>query len=128
MSNIETSKPDSITVFYDGSCPLCAKEIGIYQRANGGKDVNWCDVSGSAPEALPPGLSQQQAMARFHIKGADDTVYSGGRAFIQLWLSLPGWRWLGRLMSIGPLPAIAELAYRGFLPIRPYLQRLLRKR
>jgi predicted DCC family thiol-disulfide oxidoreductase YuxK len=128
MSNIEKSKSDSITVFYDGSCPLCAKEIGLYQRASGGQDVNWCDVSGRASPELPPGLTQEQAMARFHIKAADNTVHSGGRAFIQLWLSLPGWRWLGKLMSIGPMPAIAELAYRGFLPIRPTLQRLMRKK
>ena len=128
MINNDAAKPDTLTVFYDASCPLCAKEIGVYQRAAGGKDVNWCDVSGRTPLELPPGLTQEQAMARFHIKAGDDTVYSGGRAFIQLWLSLPGWRWLGKAMSIGPMPAIAELAYRGFLPIRPTLQRLMGKK
>ena len=128
MTSTSNAKPNPLTVFYDAGCPLCAKEIGVYQRAAGGKDVNWCDVSGRTPLELPPGLTQEQAMARFHIKAGDDTVYSGGRAFIQLWLSLPGWRWLGKAMSIGPMPAIAELAYRGFLPIRPTLQRLMGKK
>ena len=114
-----------VTVYYDGTCPLCTKEIGLYQRAAGGEAVNWCDVSQSNAEMGE--LSQSQAMARFHVKGADGVMQDGARAFILLWLSLPRWRWLGRIASVAPLPQILELLYRGFLPIRPWLQKLARK-
>jgi predicted DCC family thiol-disulfide oxidoreductase YuxK len=118
MSN---KQPQPVTVYYDGSCPLCTKEIGLYQRAAGGETVNWCDVS--QKNANLDGLSQNQAMARFHVKGTDGVMQDGAKAFILLWLSLPCWRWLGRIASVPPLPHILELLYRGFLPIRPWLQK-----
>jgi predicted DCC family thiol-disulfide oxidoreductase YuxK len=119
-------QPQPVTVYYDGSCPLCTKEIGLYQRAEGGETVNWCDVSRS--DAKLDGLSQNQAMARFHVRSADGVMQDGARAFILLWLSLPRWRWLGRIASLPPLPQLLEILYRGFLPIRPWLQKRLGKK
>jgi predicted DCC family thiol-disulfide oxidoreductase YuxK len=119
----EPARP--VTVYYDGSCPLCTKEISLYQRSEGGDSVNWCDVSQS--DAQIDGLSQSQAMARFHVKSADGVMQDGARAFILLWLSLPRWRWLGRIASVPPIPILLELLYRAFLPIRPWLQRLARR-
>ena len=114
-----------VTVLYDGSCPLCRKEIGVYQRADGGDTIAWCDVS--LPGAAPPGMTQEAAMVRFHVIDSTGTTKSGARAFIALWLSLPGWRWLGRIASIPPFPLVLEGLYRAFLPIRPWLQRLVRR-
>ncbi|MGL4241657.1 MAG: thiol-disulfide oxidoreductase DCC family protein [Beijerinckiaceae bacterium] len=116
---------DQITVYYDGACPLCRREIGLYQRSAGGDRVGWCDVSGSAD--LPKGLTREQALARFHVTDADGKLVVGARAFIALWLSLPRWRWAGRIASVPPLPHVLEFAYRGFLKIRPWAQRAARR-
>jgi predicted DCC family thiol-disulfide oxidoreductase YuxK len=121
-----TEAPAPVTVLYDGSCPLCRREIGVYRRGEGADAIGWCDVS-RTDAALPEGLDRDGAMARFHVVDDDGAVKSGARAFIALWLALPRWRWLGRIASVPPLPALLELAYRGFLPIRPYMQRLARK-
>jgi predicted DCC family thiol-disulfide oxidoreductase YuxK len=125
MSNpmtIESSTP--VTVYYDGSCPLCRAEIGVYKNADGGNAVQWCDVS---HETLPVGMTREQAMARFHVRNDQGQMVSGAKAFIALWLSLPRWRWLGRIASLPPLPWILEGAYRAFLPIRPLLQKIARR-
>jgi predicted DCC family thiol-disulfide oxidoreductase YuxK len=116
-----TDQAHKLTVLYDGSCPLCRREIGLYQRASGGEALGWCDVS--RPDAATPGISRDEAMARFHVIAADGTLKSGAEAFIALWLSLPRWRWLGRIASIPPLPWTLERAYRGFLKVRPWVQR-----
>jgi predicted DCC family thiol-disulfide oxidoreductase YuxK len=117
--------PGALTVYFDGSCPLCAAEIGVY-RKDAGETVRFCDVS--APGGAPPDLEPEAAMARFHVRRADGRMENGARAFIALWLALPRWRWLGRIASAPPLPHLLEAAYRLFLPLRPMLQRLARRR
>ncbi|MGL4636297.1 MAG: thiol-disulfide oxidoreductase DCC family protein [Beijerinckiaceae bacterium] len=116
----------ALTVFYDGSCPLCAKEIALYQRARGAQAVHWHDLAKPGNHDLPAGLTLDAALARFHVMQADGVLKSGARGFIQLWLVLPGWRWLGLIASVPPLPWLAEGLYRGFLPVRPRIQRWMR--
>jgi predicted DCC family thiol-disulfide oxidoreductase YuxK len=114
----------SCTVYYDGSCPMCRAEISVYQRAEGAEGIHFEDVS--AASFTSPELTREKAMARFHMRDANGVLQSGARAFIALWLSLPRWRWLGRIASIPPIPSLLEIAYRVFLPLRPTLQRLAR--
>jgi predicted DCC family thiol-disulfide oxidoreductase YuxK len=122
-NSMDTSSPKT-TVYFDGSCPLCRAEIGLYQKADGGERIEWCDVSNNA---LPTGMTRETAMARFHVSNDKGELVSGARAFIALWLSLPRWRWLGLVASLPPLPWVLEGAYRAFLPIRPYLQKIARR-
>ena len=67
------------------------------------------------------------AMRRFHVREASGRLLSGGAAFARLWRALPGWRLLGWLMAWPPMSWALELAYRAFLPLRPRLQRLVRR-
>ncbi len=119
---VETG-PADLTVYFDGSCPLCRREIGMYRHLPSKKPIQWLDVS--RPAELGEGLNCARAMARFHVRDAQGRLYSGGAAFAQLWLRLPGWRWLGRIGTQAPLSWLLEAAYRGFLPIRPYMQRAI---
>jgi len=62
------------------------------------------------------------------MRRADGKIVSGGAAFAELWTALPAFSWAGR---IGQLPGIALLlegAYRLFLPVRPVVQKMLRRR
>ena len=111
-----------LTVLYDGACPLCRREIGLYRGLQPNTPVCFADVSDAALP-LPPGTTRAQLMARFHVLGSDGALLSGAQAFLALWAALPGWRWLA---MVGRLPGVAwvmERAYRGFLRWRPMLQR-----
>ena len=111
-----------LTVLYDGACPLCRREIGIYRGLQPSAPVCFADVSDIA-QPLPPGTTREQLLARFHVRDADGRLLSGAQAFLALWDTLPGWRWLAR---VGRLPGAAwamERAYRLFLHARPALQR-----
>jgi 3-demethoxyubiquinol 3-hydroxylase len=115
-----------LSVLYDGSCPLCRREIALYRGLRSEQALRFVDVSGAS--ALPPGTTRKQLLARFHVQRADGTLASGADAFLTLWATLPGWRWLARA---GRLPGLAwsmERSYRLFLRCRPALQRLARKR
>ena len=114
-----------LTVYYDGSCPLCRREIGFYRRRATADAIEWVDVS--TPADLGDGLNCTTAMARFHVREAGGRLHGGGIAFAILWRHIPGWRWLGRVGSVPPLSWLLELGYRAFLPVRPTLQRLMRR-
>jgi len=111
-----------LTVWYDGACPLCRREIGIYRGLRPNTAVCFADVSDPA-SPLPSGTTREQLLARFHVRGSDGRLVSGARAFLALWAALPGWRWLA---WVGRLPGAAwalERVYRLFLRVRPKLQR-----
>jgi predicted DCC family thiol-disulfide oxidoreductase YuxK len=112
----------ALTVLYDGACPLCRREIGLYRGLPSSTPVCFADVSDAA-QPLPSGTTREQLLARFHVRAADGRLLSGAQAFLALWDTLPGWRWLAR---IGRLPGVAwlmERVYRLFLRLRPALQR-----
>jgi predicted DCC family thiol-disulfide oxidoreductase YuxK len=115
----------SLTVYYDGSCPLCRREIALYQRAAGSQSIDWQDVSRA--DAALGDLDPKAAMARFHVRDRNGALVDGARGFIQLWLTLPRWRWLGQIASLPPMPWLLERSYRAFLPLRPALQRWARR-
>lgn len=117
-----TQTPATLTVLYDGACPLCRREIGVYRHLRSDAPVCFADVSDAAA-SLPSGTTRQQLLARFHVQRHDGELLSGAQAFLALWSVLPGWRWLAR---VGRLPGAAwlmERAYRFFLRVRPTLQR-----
>lgn len=114
-------------VYFDGACPLCRAEIAHYATCRGSERLNLVDLS-AADTPPGPDLSRDQALARFHVRRPDGTLVSGARAFVLLWSVLPGWRWLARLAALPGVTPVLELGYRAFLPLRPGLARLVRRR
>ncbi len=119
-------------VFFDGSCPLCTAEISTYRKCRGADEIDWVDVAGGGTgvhsETIAPGLMRTDAMRRFHMRRADGEIVSGGAAFAELWTALPAFSWAGRIGRQRPVSLLLEGAYRMFLPVRPFLQKLLRSR
>ena len=98
---------------------MCSAEIGVYRRQDTQGSLTLVDVS--QPSALPEGLTQAAALARFHVITADGQLLSGAAAFVAVWRGLAGWRWLARLSDLPGMLWLFEQGYRGFLPIRPAL-------
>jgi predicted DCC family thiol-disulfide oxidoreductase YuxK len=121
---VDESPP--LTVLYDGACPLCRREIGIYRGLKANTPVCFADVSDAAfplLPALPPGTTREQLLARFHVRGRDGRLLSGAQAFLALWAALPGWRWLAWAGRVPGAAWAMERTYRLFLRGRPTLQR-----
>lgn len=108
-------------VFFDGGCPVCRREIGWYTGMPGGTAVEWIDISASdeVPSGLPEGTTIAGLLRRFTIARHDGRVVSGGPGFIALWRALGPTRWLGRCLDHAAGRWAGEVAYRGFLKIRP---------
>lgn len=134
MTSPRDEAAKDLKIYYDGGCPLCRAEIDHYRRCAGAERLDFVDVgrAADAPD-LGAGLDREAALARFHVRDADGRLVSGAAAFARLWRTLPGWRWLGRLVDLRvfglrPVLPVAEAAYRLSLPLRPRLARLLVRR
>jgi len=112
------------TVYYDGACPLCRREIAFFRRRALPGAVRFEDVSAWAPDTEKDGLDRGRAMRRFHVSLPDGNMVSGARGFAALWRVTPGLRLIGRVAERAPLVHVLEWGYVRFLGVRPWLQRL----
>jgi predicted DCC family thiol-disulfide oxidoreductase YuxK len=117
-----SAKP-GLTVWYDGACPLCAREIALMRRLDETGQVNFVDLETTLDTPLP----REAMLERFHVTAPDGAMRSGAAAFAALWGQLPATRPLGRLASWPPLLAVLEHAYDLFLRFRPRLQAVVRR-
>ena len=107
-----TTTPRS-TVFFDGACPLCRREIAHYAARDRDGRLAFADIAADAAPLAAIGVSRDEALARLHVRRADGTVVSGARAFAEIWSCLPRWRLLARALEAVPgAMALAEVAYR----------------
>jgi predicted DCC family thiol-disulfide oxidoreductase YuxK len=108
----------SLTVYFDGACPVCSREIALYRRQVGTDGIAWVDAACGAEAELGPDLSRSQALARLHVRTADGRLVSGARAFTTLWQNIPRLAWLGGMLGRGPFPGLLEAGYRAVLVVR----------
>ena len=111
------------SVFFNGECPLCSTEIGIYRKSDMRQNIVFIDVN-NLNKRLPPGLTRTKAKARFHVTSPDGYLLSGAEAFIEVWRQLPKWRWLAACTAHQPIPQIIELTFRFFIIFRPTFVKL----
>ena len=112
------SSPAALTVYFDGACPVCSREIALYRRQDGASGIDWVDVTACPAATLGSDLSREQALARLHVRTPDGQLRSGARAFTTLWRSIPRTAFLGRLLDHRPVLAILEVGYRVLLVVR----------
>ncbi len=109
---------EPLTVWYDGACPLCQREIALMRRLDWRKSISFVDVSGDAPPSCP--VDQAQLLARFHAREGT-RIYSGAAAFAAMWRATPLLSLLGWLAKFPPVLWALEKLYLGFLRVRPRL-------
>jgi predicted DCC family thiol-disulfide oxidoreductase YuxK len=112
-----------VTVWHDGGCPLCRREIALMRRLDRRGRIDFVDATTAAD--CP--LNRADLLARFHAM-EDGRLLSGAAAFAAMWRAIPLLRPIGLLARYRPVLGVLERAYLGFLTVRPSLQRWLRKR
>ena len=115
------SRMTSLTVWFDGACPLCRREIAIMRRLDRRGAIHFVDVAGNEPESCP--IDRAELLARFHAE-EDGVLLSGAAAFAAMWRAIPLLRPLGMAARRPWVLRIFEHAYRKFLRVRPLLQKL----
>ena len=102
---------------------MCIREISLMRRLDKRHKINFVEIQ----TAVGCPISTDELMKRFHAQERGEPVVSGAAAFAAMWRAIPVLRPLGLLARFRPVLWILERLYRGFLVIRPWLQRRVRQ-
>jgi predicted DCC family thiol-disulfide oxidoreductase YuxK len=103
-----------ITVFYDGKCGLCSREISHYRRIAPEGIFHWQDITESADELKEQGISLSEGLKLLHVKDASGEMHIGVDAFLLIWRQLKRWNVLALLVGLPGVRQIADRTYRTF--------------
>ena len=115
---IKPSQEAHLTVWFDGACPLCRREIALMRRLDRRQAIEFVDVQ--SPQSVCP-LDRAALLARFHAREAGGEIVSGAAAFAAMWRAIPLLRPLGRAARWKPVLWVLEKLYLQFLKVRPRL-------
>jgi predicted DCC family thiol-disulfide oxidoreductase YuxK len=110
-----------VTVWFDGACPLCLREIALMRRLDRRGAIRFIDVA--APDAVCP-IDRRDLLARFHAR-ENGVLLSGAAAFAAMWRAIPMLKPLGWAARSPLILKGLEWMYLRFLVLRPRLQKLL---
>jgi predicted DCC family thiol-disulfide oxidoreductase YuxK len=110
--SMDTPDPRRGTVWFDGGCPLCRREIAWMQRLNWRRRIHFVDLI-SAEDASCP-LDRGELLARFHAREGG-RLLDGAAAFAAMWRAIPLFWPLGQLARLPPALTLLEAAYVRFL-------------
>lgn len=105
---------NKITVYYDGKCGLCSREINHYRKIAPKDMFSWQDITDSAVELNKEGISLAEGLKLLHAKDNSGQMHIGVDAFILIWKQLKRWRVLAALARMPVIRHIANMGYRGF--------------
>ncbi|WNM58101.1 thiol-disulfide oxidoreductase DCC family protein [Candidatus Nitrospira allomarina] len=104
------TKPYPLTVYFDGDCPICRREIDLMKIFNRKKHLKFIDFAASSYLPAEHGLSPCDLGQVIHARWADGTLMTGVEVFREMWEAI-GLRALARLAR---RPTINKLLVRAY--------------
>ncbi|MEM1387977.1 MAG: DUF393 domain-containing protein [Pseudomonadota bacterium] len=102
------------TVIYNGSCPVCSREIKVYRaRAeNHGTGTQFVDLNEA--DLSDYGITADEAAREIHVL-QNGQMLKGVDAFLAMWRVTPGFAWLARIVGLPGIKQVTTLVYRWIL-------------
>ena len=112
-----------VTIYYDGLCILCSKEILHYKKQKGAENFRLVDITAPDFSAKQEQVDPFLVHKIMHVRDENGALRTKVDAFIAIWDALPQYRFLSKLARNSFVRPILDLGYIGFATIRPYLPR-----
>ena len=119
-----------LTIFFDGGCPLCKREINFLQSKNQKGALSFIDINTSDFSSdLKYGITYKQAMDRIHAMKSDGSVIKDIKVFQEAY-SLIGLGWIYAPTKLPILDKFIEFIYglwakyRLKITLRPSIEKL----
>lgn len=94
----------AIEVFFDGDCPLCAREVNMIRRRDIGEHILFTDIASPDFDAASRGYTQEELMDEIRAQLPDGSRISGVEVFRRMY-DLIGW---GPLISVTRLWGVRQ--------------------
>lgn len=107
--------PPVVTVFYDGVCPICVREMQQYRRYETDGAIIWFDITGQDAWLKSHGIDPQAALLELHVLDQDGELVLGVDAFILLWQRAPLFKPLAWLVSLPGIKSLTKHSYGWFV-------------
>ena len=102
-----------LTVFFDGACPICDREIALMKRLDRRRRLEFCDFSAQEYDAASSGFAAADLAAVIHARWADGSVITGVEVFRAMWQAV-GLGFLARLSRLSLVEPLVLKAYAWF--------------
>ena len=119
-----------LTIFFDGGCPLCKREVDFLQSKNQKGALSFIDINTSDFSSdLKYGITYKQAMDRIHAMKSDGSVIKDIKVFQEAY-SLIGLGWIYAPTKLPILDKFIEFIYglwakyRLKITFRPSIEKL----
>ena len=123
-----------LTIFFDGVCPLCKREVDFLQSKNQKGALSFIDINTSDFSSdLKYGITYKQAMDRIHAMKSDGSVIKDIKVFQEAY-SLIGLGWIYAPTKLPILDKFIEFIYgllakyRLRITFRPSIEKLCSER
>lgn len=123
-----------LTIFFDGGCPLCKREVDFLQSKNQKGYLSFIDINSSDFSLdFKFGISYKQAMERIHAVKSDGSVIKDIKVFQEAY-SLIGLGWIYAPTKLPILDKFIEFLYglwakyRLKITCRPSIEKLCAER
>ena len=112
-----------LTVFYDGLCQLCSREIDHYRKQDGASNIDFIDICQPGFKAEDQGVDPFEVHKVMHVRRPDGTLATRVEAFVEIWERLPKYRRFAKWARLRGVNQCLEVGYTAFAFVRPYLPR-----
>ena len=107
------TKPYPLTVYFDGECPICRREIDLMKVFNRRERLQFIDFSNSSYQPTDQNLSQCDLGRVIHARWSDGTVVTGVEVFREMWEAI-GLGFLARISRLSGINTLLVKAYAWF--------------
>ena len=102
--------PYPLTGFFDGACPICAREIALMKRLDRRQRLAFCDFSRPDYDTASIGFAPSELGSVIHARWADGSVITGVVVFRAMWEAVG----LGLLAKLSRLSLVEPLVARAY--------------
>lgn len=113
---------NNLTIFFDGKCILCFREIKHYKKLDKHHLLRTIDISASDFDASAFGLDTEEVNVNMHSIDEDGNIYIGVDTFAQIWSRVYPYSHFSFILKSKTLRPLLKFGYKVFAyKIRPRL-------